>query len=223
MTAKWILGLIAAGALLDGTRLLAQSDPAAPPPFISIRPSRSPEERARLAAQEGERRAALRRDLAAWLRLHEPALQPLRRTLDEALRSLRISWGPYSRNLGYNVKLEIGRLRGGLLPPLPDPALQAAWESALAEIEEGADLCLARRPTGAQTRLEAGWRKLEQALAGAEEILGPHRLFEPAPCGPGCAGVTRPGRRTTAAPARPEKPGRPPLKVPSYPRLRRRP
>ena len=223
MTTKWILGLLAAGALLDGAHLFAQSDPPTPPPSIFIRPSRSPEERARLAAQEEVRRAALRRDLDTWIRLHGPALQPLRRTLDETLRSLRISWGPYSRNLGYNVRLETGRIRARLLPPLPDPALQAAWESALAEIEEGADLCLARRPTGAQTRLAAGWRKLEQALAGSEEILRPHRLFEPTPCGPGCAGVTRPGRRTAATPSRPQKPERPPLKVPGYPRLRRRP
>lgn len=222
MTAKWILGLIA-GALLAGPRVLAQVDPT-PPPSISIRPSRSPEERARLAAREEARRAALRRDLDAWLRLHGPALQPLRRALDETLRSLQISWGPYSRNLGYHVKVETGRLRGRLLPPLPDPVLQAAWESALAEIEEGADLCLARRPAGAQTRLAAGWRKLEQALAGAEEILRPHRPFEPTPCGPGCAGVARPpGRRTAGAPAGPAKPGRPPLKVPKFPQLRRRP
>jgi hypothetical protein len=227
-TSGWTL---AALALLGTPSLAAQTSqpvpPADTPPSISIRPSLPAEERARRAVEEEQRRAALRRDLEAWLHLHGPAVQPLRRTLDETLQSLRIAWGPYSRNLGYNVKLETGRLRSRLLPPLPDPALQDAWESALAEIEEGADLCLARRPTGAQTRLAAGWRRLEQALAGAEEILQPHRLFEQVPCGPGCAGVTRPGRRTTAVPAHPEKRAekteRPPLKVPHYPTLRRRP
>lgn len=216
-------GLLAVLSLLAGPSLAA--NPA--PPSISIRPSLAPEERARRAAEDQRRREILLQDLAAWRSRHEPLVQPLRRAVEEAVSSLRVAWGPYSHNLGYAVKLEVERLRAHPLPPLPDPALQAGWESALADLEEGADLCLQRRPTMAQMRLAAGWQKLVGSIAGVETPYEPHRLFVKPPCGPGCAGTTRPGGRIVPGKPGPSSSGRarsrPPLKVPKYPTLRRRP
>jgi hypothetical protein len=189
-----------------------------------LRPALAPEERARLMAGQEQRREAVRRDLAVWRSRHEPAIEPLLRAVDEAVASLRISRGPYSSNLGYAVKLEAERLRARPLPPLPDPALQAQWDRALAEIEEGAGYCVQRRPTLGQIRLITGRQRLQQALAGAEPAFAPHRLFEQPPCGPGCAGTARPGRRTATLRSGPPGRGgeREPLVVPKLPVLRRR-
>ncbi|HEX2225075.1 MAG TPA: hypothetical protein VHN15_12810, partial [Thermoanaerobaculia bacterium] len=208
------------------------AEPAATGPTILLRPSRTPEERARLAAEQGERRKEARRDLAEWRRRHDAAVGPLLRAVDEAVASLRISRGPYSANVGYAVQLEVERLRTRGLPPLPDPALQAEWDRAVAEVEEGAGLCLQRRPTLGQLRLASGRERLQQVLAGAEPAFAPHRLFAQPPCGPGCAGTARPGRRTpTGATSRrvgartgPAGRGRQrePLDVPKLPALKRR-
>jgi hypothetical protein len=196
---------------------------------IVLRPSLAPEERARRAAEREERREVARRGLAEWRRRHEPAVGPLLRAVDEAVASLRTSRGPYSANVGYAVRLEAERLRARRLPPLPDPALQAQWDRALAEVEEGAGLCLQRRPTLGQLRLTAGRQRLGEVLAGAETAFAPHRLFERPPCGPGCAGTARRGPRLSTArrgTVRSGPPGRgqerAPLDVPKLPALRRR-
>lgn len=197
---------------------------------IVLRPSLAPEERARRAAEQDERREVARRGLAEWRRHHEPAVGPLLRAVDEAVASLRISRGPYSANVGYAVQLEIERLRARRLPPLPDPALQAEWDRALAEVEEGAGLCLERRPTLGQLQLTSGRERLRQVLAGEKTAFAPHRLFERPPCGPGCAGTARPGPRSSTArrgTARNDGPPgrgrqRAPLDVPKLPVLKRR-
>jgi hypothetical protein len=226
-----IQGLLLVAALLGGVPGRAQ-DPQNPAsrPSIVLHPSLAPEERARRAAEQEQRQEAARRGLAVWRHRHEPALGPLLRAVDEAVASLRASRGPYSSNVGYAVKLEVERLRGRPLPPLPDPALQAEWDRALAEVEEGAGLCLQRRLTLGQIRLASGRQRLQQALAGAETAFAPHRLFDQPPCGPGCAGTARPGKRTSTLrrgdrDARGGPPGRggrrEPLVVPKLPALRR--
>ena len=194
----------------------------APGPSIVLRPSLAPEERARRASEQERRRTAVRRDLAAWRSRHEPAVGPLLRAVAEAVASLRVSRGPYSANLGYAVKLEVERLRARPLPPLPDPVLQMEWERALAEVEEGAGLCLQRRLTLGQIRLTSGSRRLRETMAGAETAFAPHRLFEQPPCGPGCAGTARPGRRTALRRGAEGGKERAPLVVPKLPALRRR-
>ena len=146
-------------------------------PQIQITPRITPEERARRAAEEERRRAALRPAMEAWCRGYEPAVRPLERATDEALGSLRIAWGPWSRNLGYPVRAAASALRQGSLPA-PDPLLDRQLRRALEMLEEGADACLRGMPTIAQWRLEAGQRRLERV---AETIAE----FEVGiPCGP---------------------------------------
>lgn len=216
-----IRGLLLGVTLLGSVPGLAQVPVIQP--SIVLRPSLAPEERARRAADQEQRREAVRRGLAVWRSRHEPVVAPLLRAVEEAVASLRASRSPYSANVGYAVKQEVERLRGRPLPPLPDPALQAEWDEALAEVEEGASLCLQRRLTLGQIRLTAGSQRLRQAMAGvpAATVFAPHRLFEQPPCGPGCAGTARPVSRRSASP-RGRGGERAPLVVPKLPALRRR-
>jgi hypothetical protein len=155
-------------SLTLGIVLLWAGTPAAreegPAPTIVIRPKIGPEERARLDAEERRRWERLRREVAAWRRRFDPAVAPVRRAAGEALRSLRITWGPYSRNLGYEVVEEVSKFRRADVLPAPDPELDAQLRRALAELEQGGDFCLRGMPTRAQLRLEQGLRRIDQAL-----------------------------------------------------------
>lgn len=157
---------LALGALLLlGTeRLSAAESPAAERPALVIRPTMSPVERERRDAEGRVEWERLRQEVAAWRRRWDPAVHPVRRAVDEAVGSLKITWGPWSRNLGYAVLEELARLRRQALLPAPDPDLDARLRRALVELEQGALFCLQGMPTRAVLRMEQGRRRIEQAL-----------------------------------------------------------
>jgi hypothetical protein len=156
----------------------AQEGPEAS--FMQIRPSVGPEERARRDAESRKRWERVRREVEGWRRRWDPAFRPVRRTVEEALGSLRITWGPYSRNLGYSVLEEVASLRRQALLPAPDPVLVTRLRRAR-ELEQGADFCLRGMPTRAQLRWEQAMRRLDEALApfapgAAPRPEGPRRI-----------------------------------------------
>lgn len=182
---KRAVELVLAALLLVGLGRGAQAEVASPePPAVSsiqIRPSVGPEERARRDAEGRRRWERVRREVEGWRRRWDPAFRPVRKAVDEALGSLRITWGPYSRNLGYAVLEEVAGLRKQALLPAPDPSLDARLRRALAELEQGADFCLRGMPTRAQLRWEQALRRLEEALApfapgAAPRLEGPRRI-----------------------------------------------
>src|SRR4029077_17183940 len=76
----------------------------------------------------------------------------------------------------------------------------------------------------------AGRHRRERSLAPpAEEPFAPHRLFERPPCGPGCAGTARVGKRNREGGTKEKEVGRgrsgsrKSMEVPRLPKLRRRP
>ncbi|HYG61734.1 MAG TPA: hypothetical protein VEL74_04065 [Thermoanaerobaculia bacterium] len=178
---KRVVELVLGALLLVGLGKVAPAQEAPEPSSIHIRPSVGPEEQARRDAEGKRRWERIRREVEGWRRRWDPAFRPLRRTVEEALGSLRITWGPYSRNLGYAVLEEVARLRGQALLPAPDADLDARLRRALAELEQGADFCLRGMPTRAQLRWEQAIRRLEEALApfapgAAPRPEGPRRI-----------------------------------------------
>lgn len=162
---KLVLGtllLLGAGGLSAAEPALESRGPEEP--ALVIRPTRSPAEQERRDAEGRREWERLRQEVADWRRHWDPAVRPVRNAVDEALRSLRITWGPYSRNLGYAVLEELARLRSQAVLPAPDPELDTRLRRALAELEQGADFCLRGMPTRALLRLEQGRRRIEQAL-----------------------------------------------------------
>ncbi len=209
------LGIVLLLGLGQGA-LGGQSDPE-----IWLRPSVGPEERARRDAEEKVQWERTRREVGTWRRRFDPAVRPVRRAAGEALRSLRIHWGPDSRNLGYQVLLEAERFRSRAILPAPDPQLDAQLRRALAELEQGAAFCLQGMPTRAQLRMEQALRRMDLALAVfAEEFdpRGPVRLRQAGSprCGMVHFGVTlrHAYHRETSPPKREPSPGhRPPRQV----------
>lgn len=134
-----------------------------PPPVIQIVRRVPPEERARREREEALRREQRRSAVAAWARSYRPAVAPLRRALDEALGSLAITWGPYSRNLGYPVEATIAALEARIALPAPDPELDRRLRRALLYLKTGASACRSSQPTVAQMRLYQGQGWLDQA------------------------------------------------------------
>lgn len=146
----------------------------AAPPSGSIHIVRrlGPAERERLAREaEAERRERAPR-IAAWCRGHRPALRPLRAAAREALASLRIAWGPFSRNLGYPVEVAVASLVARQLLPTADPALDRPLARALLRLAEGAAACQRGLPTIALWRLEEGWAGLAEVDRVCEEDGG---------------------------------------------------
>ncbi|HVR98600.1 MAG TPA: hypothetical protein VMW27_18435 [Thermoanaerobaculia bacterium] len=159
-----LLGLVQAASA-------GESDPA-----IWLRPSLSPEERVRRDAEEKVRWERTRREVEAWRRRFDPAIRPVRQASGEALRSLRMTWGPDSRNLGYQILLEVERFRSRSILPAPDPQLDTQLRRALAELEQGAAFCLQGMPTRAQLRMEQALRRMDRALAVFASEAVPRRV-----------------------------------------------
>jgi hypothetical protein len=162
---KLVLGTL---LLLGPGGLSAAESPAEPRasegPVLVIRPTMGPEEREQRDAEGMLEWERLRQEVTDWRHRWDPAVRPVRNAVDEALRSLRVTWGPYSRNLGYAVLEELARLRRQAVLPAPDPELDTRLRRALAELEQGGDFCLRGMPTRALLRLEQGRRRIEQAL-----------------------------------------------------------
>jgi hypothetical protein len=189
---KRVIELVLGALLLMGfgKGALAEGKPEAPEErseevsaasLIQIRTTVGAEERARRDAEGKRQWERIRRDVEGWRRRWDPAFRPVRKAVDEALASLRITWGPYSRNLGYAVLEEVVRVRRQALLPAPDPDLDARLRRALAALEQGADFCLRGMPTRAQLRWEQALRRLEEALApfapgAAPRPEGPRRI-----------------------------------------------
>jgi hypothetical protein len=140
---------------------------ATAPPSIHIVRRLGPAERERLARQAAAERRERGPRIAAWCRGYQPALLPLRTAAGEALASLRLAWGPFSRNLGYPVETAVASLVARQLLPAPDPALDRQLAHALLRLAEGASACQRGLPTIALWRLEEGWA----ALAEVDRLL----------------------------------------------------
>lgn len=150
---------------------LAFGSLGAAPPGSSIHIVRrlGPAERERLARQAAEERRERGPRIAAWCRGYRPALRPLRAAAGEALASLRLAWGPFSRPLGYPVEVAVASLAARPLVPAPDPALDRRLARALGRLAEGAAACQRGLPTIALWRLEEGWAALAEVERVCEE------------------------------------------------------
>lgn len=133
------------------------------PSSIEIRPSLTPEAKARRERDLEAHRRRVQSHLASWVGPYEDALHPLRSALAEALRSLAISWGPTTKNTGYAVEVAVQRFLRSPALPAPDPLLDAQLRRALTELSAGADACARGLQTTAQLHLLAGRRWLERA------------------------------------------------------------
>jgi hypothetical protein len=155
---------------------LARSARSAPPTARPTRPASSepssilivprigPAERAARDRAERERRTATGPQLTAWCRGYRAALAPLTAATREAVASLRVTWGPASRGLGWPISQAAATLRAASLPA-PDPALDHQLRSALRRLEDGATACLQGMPTTAQLGFGAGLQLLAEAEA----------------------------------------------------------
>jgi hypothetical protein len=191
----WLLTLasLAAAAPFASYRAAAagRSEPAVDEPTgpssIDIRPTLSPEDKARQAGRIEEYRQKVRGRLASWAGPYLEAVYPVRHAVDEALRSLAISWGPTTKNTGYAVEIAVARFARSQVFPAPEPMLDAQLQRAVGELNAGAAACSRGLPTTAQLHFLAGKRWLDRAgrtLSGFRQPL-------PAPAPGGMKGKRR--------------------------------
>ncbi len=145
--------------------------PAAPrsnlPAEIVIAPHFSPGERRAREVAERERRQALAPRAEAWSRAFRAEGVPFARFLDQTLTTLRSAIGRSSRNICYPLSEATARLAAAL-PEAPDTRLEVEIRKALAQVANGARICLEGRPTTAQTEIGKGAEVLARA---AERIV----------------------------------------------------
>jgi hypothetical protein len=133
------------------------------PSVIDIRPSRTPEEKARRERELDLYRGQVHGRLGAWQAAYREALPPVLHAVDEALRSLAISWGPVTKSSGYAIEVAVNRFVKGQALPAPESQLDAELRRAVSEISTGAAACTRGLPTTAQLHLLAGRRWLARA------------------------------------------------------------
>jgi hypothetical protein len=132
------------------------------PVVIEIRPRR-PDPAA--VARERERRARMERAMPGWCGRYRAAVRPLRAALDETDRSLAMSWGPWSRNVCFALRLELDAFSQRPLPAAPDPAVAADLRRAVVALTEAAGACTRGLPTTTRLALTPGLRDLARVDA----------------------------------------------------------
>ncbi len=132
------------------------------PVVIEIRPRR-PGPAA--VARERERVARIERAMPGWCARYRAAVRPLRTALDETDRSLAMSWGPWSRNVCFALRLELDAFSLRPLAAAPDPAVAASLRQALLVLTEAAGACTRGLPTTTRLALTPGLRDLARVDA----------------------------------------------------------
>ncbi len=148
-----------------------ETPPSAPrsnlPAEIVIAPHFSPAERRAREWQESARLRALAPRAEAWSRSFREEGGPFSRFVDETLWTLRTAIGRGSRNVCYPLSEATERLAAAL-PEAPEARLEVQIRKALAQVANGARICLEGRPTTAQTEIRRGAELLVRA---AERII----------------------------------------------------
>ncbi len=123
----------------------------------------TPERKSRLA-KESQGRRALAPAIQVWSARWERDSQPLLGALERVSKTLASVSDRNGRNICYPLGVAAQRLRREL-PAAPVVGIEAEIRPALAEIEIGADLCLAGLSTTAQSTFAQARRRLARAEA----------------------------------------------------------
>ncbi len=132
------------------------------PAEIVITPHFSSDQRRARELEERERLRALTPQAEAWSRAFRAAGVPFARFVEETLRTLRTAIGRGSRNVCYPLAQATDRLAEAL-PEAPEAHLESQIRKALAQVANGARICLEGRPTTAQTEIGRGAEVLARA------------------------------------------------------------
>ena len=150
LSSRPLVPLVLAAALLPLLAAPAAAAKPAPKPaddepvVIEIRPRR-PDPAA--VARERERVARIERAMPGWCVRYRAAVRPLRTALDETDRSLAMSWGPWSRNVCFALRLELDAFSLRRLPAAPDPAVAESLRRAVLLLTEATSACTGGLPT----------------------------------------------------------------------------
>ena len=150
LSSRPLVFLVLAAALLPLLAAPAAAAKPAPkaaddkPVVIEIRPRR-PDPAA--VARERERVARIERAMPGWCARYRAAVRPLRTALDETDRSLAMSWGPWSRNVCFALRLELDAFSLRQLPAAPDPAVAESLRRAVLLLTEATSACTGGLPT----------------------------------------------------------------------------
>lgn len=142
----------------------AATEPSASPSELKLNWHESTHERKTRLAREGQGRRALAPAIQAWSARWDRDSQPLLGALERVSKTLASVSDRNGRNICYPLGVAAQRLRREL-PAAPVAGIEAEIRPALAEIEIGADLCLAGLSTTAQSTFAQARRRLVRAEA----------------------------------------------------------
>lgn len=154
-----VLLLALAAALLPTVPAPAARAEEKKPPVIEIRPRRPDPA---VAARERRR---IEQAMPGWCADYRVAVRPLRAALDEADRSLRMAWGPWSRNVCFALRLELDAYTLIDLPEAPDPKIEVCLRRALLGLTEAAGACTRGLPTTTRLHLRPALHDLARVDA----------------------------------------------------------